>query len=561
MPSSLIRVSARRTLVYAPRVRPFVARRNIFGLFNKKQPPAKKPEPVPILAPDDLFHPLSKSPFPEVRARAEVIQKLAPCPVCLEEHNHGEHSAEAAEGEAPAKPKSVAFECPDCGWPTHCSEEHWKADTEHVKYCSRLRDANEDEHDLRSQRRFREFEMPGPQGYEDAISFANWDTFWYTRGFFSMDSERSRRHASKVLSYPITIGNVLHQYSNLTLNNQRLTPEGSRSMAAIRSTLHVPTGTPETPEHAAGKPQVRVFILGARGESSLPVHVWEQLTMLFPSSNLHIIFIGPQVALPKGFGKKKQTTHQATSSDPSPKSTSTASASSTTSSPAPEPEAAPQTEATSESTAVTESEEELEEERPIYSPNVYMPKTPKPIPAQPYTRNAIQKYGAPSYTTPYTHALTVTGIRSSYTPDLHNEHFADTLDPYSDCFFLFSPGLGFPSPTAPSAADKVLQINSPTEWGGVLPTLLETKCPIFVTGFSPADLERDVRALATSEIANDFDWILTPGPNEFASLRWEVADFDPRVMIKLNYGIWGIRGKTREIQEKSSIFDVFAPRV
>uniref|UniRef100_D8PVV1 Uncharacterized protein n=1 Tax=Schizophyllum commune (strain H4-8 / FGSC 9210) TaxID=578458 RepID=D8PVV1_SCHCM len=494
MHSSLIRVSARRTLVHAPRVRPLVARRNIFGLFNKKQPPAKKPEPVPILAPDDLFHPLSKSPFPEVRARAEVIQKLAPCPVCLEEHNHGEHSAETAEGEAPAKPKSVAFECPDCGWPTHCSEEHWKADTEHVKYCSRLRDANEDEHDLRSQRRFREFEMPGPQGYEDAISFANWDTFWYTRGFFSMDSERSRRHASKVLSYPITIGNVLHQYSNLTLNNQRLTPEGSRSMAAIRSTLHVPTGTPETPEHAAGKPQVRVFILGARGESSLPVHVWEQLTMLFPSSNLHIIFIGPQ-------------------------------------------------------------------ERPIYSPNVYMPKTPKPIPAQPYTRNAIQKYGAPSYTTPYTHALTVTGIRSSYTSDLHNEHFADTLDPYSDCFFLFSPGLGFPSPTAPSAADKVLQINSPTEWGGVLPTLLETKCPIFVTGFSPADLERDVRALATSEIANDFDWILTPGPNEFASLRWEVADFDPRVMIKLNYGIWGIRGKTREIQEKSSIFDVFAPRV
>lgn len=46
-----------------------------------------------------------------------------------------------------------------------------------------------------------------------------------------MDTERSRRHASKILTYPITIGSVLHQYSNLTLSNQRLTPEGSRSLA------------------------------------------------------------------------------------------------------------------------------------------------------------------------------------------------------------------------------------------------------------------------------------------------------------------------------------------
>ena len=36
-----------------------------------------------------------------------------------------------------------------------------------------------------------------------------------------MDTERSRRHASKILTYPITIGSVLHQYSNLTLSNQR----------------------------------------------------------------------------------------------------------------------------------------------------------------------------------------------------------------------------------------------------------------------------------------------------------------------------------------------------
>jgi splicing suppressor protein 51 len=79
----------------------------------------------------------------------------------------------------------------------------------------------------------------GPQGYEEAISFANWDVFWYTRGFPSMDTERSRRHASKLLTYPITIGGTLHQHSGLTLKNQRLTPEGSRSLAGKRTYLPI----------------------------------------------------------------------------------------------------------------------------------------------------------------------------------------------------------------------------------------------------------------------------------------------------------------------------------
>lgn len=46
-----------------------------------------------------------------------------------------------------------------------------------------------------------------------------------------MDTERARRHASKLLTYPLTIGSVLHQNSGLTLSNQRVTPEGSRSLA------------------------------------------------------------------------------------------------------------------------------------------------------------------------------------------------------------------------------------------------------------------------------------------------------------------------------------------
>jgi splicing suppressor protein 51 len=46
-----------------------------------------------------------------------------------------------------------------------------------------------------------------------------------------MDTERMRRHANKLLTYPITIGSILHQFSNLTTRNQRLTPEGARSLA------------------------------------------------------------------------------------------------------------------------------------------------------------------------------------------------------------------------------------------------------------------------------------------------------------------------------------------
>jgi mitochondrial splicing suppressor protein 51 len=222
--------------------------RTLFSWFKKSEDNKSK-EKQPILTEDNLFHPFSKSPFPALRARGEAIQTLAPCPVCASPHSHGDsHTA--------AQPKAVKHECPDCGWPTHCTEEHWQEDLEHKKYCSRLREVNEDEHDLRSGRRIKEFELPGasfvpcidyltlsraigPQDSEAAISFANWDLFWYTRGYPSMDTERSRRHASKLLTYPITIGSVLHQHSGLTQSNQRLTPEGSRSLAGESSLIHI----------------------------------------------------------------------------------------------------------------------------------------------------------------------------------------------------------------------------------------------------------------------------------------------------------------------------------
>ena len=196
-----------------------------------------------------------------------------------------------------------------------------------------------------------------------------------------------------------------------------------------------------------------------------------------------------------------------------------------------------------------------QEEKATYLPNVYEPPTPAPIVRLKRTRDSLQKFGVPSYTVPYTPQLTITGMQANYS-EVHHL-FQETFDPYTDCFFLFSPGFGFPSANSTSEAtgEPLLQIASPTEWGPVVPLLLASKCPIFVTGFSPADVERDVQSLSTApEVAGEFDWVVTPGPNAFGSEKWEVADFDPRVMVKTNWGVWGIRGKTREVRERTGWF-------
>jgi splicing suppressor protein 51 len=161
--------------------------RTLFN-FLKRSSPGKPQEPVPILSEDNLFHSFSQSPFPAVRARGEAIQQLAPCPVCASSLDH-------IHGHTKARPRAVNFECPECGWPTHCSDEHWKDDTEHKKYCSRLREANEDEHDLRSGRRMREFELPGMIFSVDRTCFAH--------------SQRSRSSRIRGSSFFRQLGRIL----------------------------------------------------------------------------------------------------------------------------------------------------------------------------------------------------------------------------------------------------------------------------------------------------------------------------------------------------------------
>ncbi|KAG2185991.1 hypothetical protein INT43_002429 [Umbelopsis isabellina] len=265
--------------------RTFTRQLSIKSLFaSNSDNDAKLSSTQRILTPDNLFHPISESPVPEIRDRGTIIRKYGMCPVCNEEH-HGHRE----------QMRSPAYECPDCGHPTHCSEEHYqKGKDEHSKICHILREHNEDEHDLRSGRPMKEFEFPSAQGFDEAVNMANWDVFFYTRSFPSMDSDRSMRHVSKLLTYPITIASALHESSP---HRKQVTAEGLRSLAAIRSILYPKVQLARDGVTLLRTETVNLYLLGARAESTLPPHIWSQLAYLFPQTPFHIHFVGPD-ALP-----------------------------------------------------------------------------------------------------------------------------------------------------------------------------------------------------------------------------------------------------------------------
>jgi len=257
-------------------------------------------KPKLVLHADDLFHSYTNSPIPEIRRRAAFIKQHASCP---HPDHHTAHASSdgktpTAEATGTQPPAHVGFECPDCGIPVYCSERHWAEDYErHLEICDTLRQINEDDHDLRSGRFFPEFEYAGPQMDEAPVNLLNWDTLLYTRQFEAINDDRSMRQATRLLTYPVTIGSILHELSPYGVRKgDRLTPEGLKSMSALRYTLH----PPKTGGGAGIKglrpeaPPVRIFILGARAESSLPRNVWVQLSHLFPRGKFHLIFVGPE---------------------------------------------------------------------------------------------------------------------------------------------------------------------------------------------------------------------------------------------------------------------------
>lgn len=135
-----------------------IQRRTLFWPFRRNPSstsgPSSKPPAAPLLAQNDLFHPFSHSPFPALVDKANRIKSVSLCPTSLEKHDER------------IRP---AFDCPDCGWPTHASQARWvEGKEEHSEYCGRLREVNEDEHDIRSGRPMDEFEnLPGELSVRD----------------------------------------------------------------------------------------------------------------------------------------------------------------------------------------------------------------------------------------------------------------------------------------------------------------------------------------------------------------------------------------------------------
>ncbi|KAI1906979.1 translational activator for mitochondrial COX1 [Ophidiomyces ophidiicola] len=249
-----------------------------------------------------LFHPYSSSPSEAIRRRAEAIKHNALCPHPSHRRSREPQSPSDSESRKPStaglQPAPADFECKYCGIPVYCSEEHWMDDfKEHLKVCEKLRQINTDDHDLVSGRFFPEFEYPGRQEDEIVVNMTNWDTLLYTREFSAVNDNRSMRQVTRLLTYPLSIASVLHELSPYNhRGNGRLTKEGLRSFSALRYTLHPPR-TGEGPDISGLRlhaPPVRLFVLGARAESSLPRDVWEQLSHLFPRATIHVIFIGPE---------------------------------------------------------------------------------------------------------------------------------------------------------------------------------------------------------------------------------------------------------------------------
>ncbi|PWY77142.1 hypothetical protein BO70DRAFT_372440 [Aspergillus heteromorphus CBS 117.55] len=262
------------------------------------------PDARALLKPNNLFHPFSRSPAAEIRQRAAFIKQNAFCPHPSHQQTrlpHSPHDPESRKSQASSEclpPAHSHFECPDCGVPIYCSEGHWMDDFEaHLEICETIRQINEDDHDLRSGRFFPEFSYPGLQDDNFVINMTNWDTFLYTREFEAINDDRSMRQVTRMLTYPLTIGSVLHELSPFNVRKGgRLTVEGLKSVSALRYTLHPPkTGEGVDIQGLRLKaPPVRIFILGARAESSLPREVWLQLSYIFPRSLIHLIFIGPE---------------------------------------------------------------------------------------------------------------------------------------------------------------------------------------------------------------------------------------------------------------------------
>ncbi|CAI5756209.1 unnamed protein product [Candida verbasci] len=102
------------------------------------------------------------------------------------------------------------------------------------------------------------------------------------------------------------------------------------------------------------------------------------------------------------------------------------------------------------------------------------------------------------------------------------------FDPYLDSFFLFHPGF--------KTADQI-------HWNKSLKGLLESKCPIYMTGYHEDDINKEIEWLKNHELSNEMDVIMNKTDNLFGCTKLELVDSNPTETYNINNKIFGFRGK------------------
>ena len=110
----------------------------------------------------------------------------------------------------------------------------------------------------------------------------------------------------------------------------------------------------------------------------------------------------------------------------------------------------------------------------------------------------------------------------------HNMKDFYPYDPFTDCFFIFHPGFASPE-------------NRHNWLDETMGNLLDTKCPIFVTGFNKRDISEDLSIL-NDYFGKDLDSLMEPTENVFGSTKWELNDLNPHEVYQFNKYVAGFRG-------------------
>lgn len=195
----------------------------------------------------------------------------------------------------------VEFFDPVSGLPTHSSKEAYLKDTNYTESNrpELLKLAVAYENDSISKRDFPEYDLAQEQAQGQLISYNNWDSWFYTRQFNSMETQFHVAQASKFLTYPITIASILASNTPYFLTNKQgsITHEGLKSLSALRYSIFPKfRETTSVTEEDILQPDraLRIFIVGSKSEALLPIAIWKQLNYCMPDIKIELHFIGPE---------------------------------------------------------------------------------------------------------------------------------------------------------------------------------------------------------------------------------------------------------------------------